>query len=123
MMNKKAILFAMASILFVSVAFCQASIKKPNEDHDRMFALIQKSESLPVPAYVTLALKRFAKEKGYDEKAVLRNALLLSPIYNTTLSIEDRLFACKIALRATENTNATLPGSLVTQMMNEISKK
>jgi hypothetical protein len=124
-MKKKAILLIIANMFLMSVAFCQSSTTavNPNADHDRMIALIQKSESLPTPEFVSIALKKFAKEKGYDENAVLRNRLLLCPIYNTSLSKEDRLFACRIALRACENVNATVPKSLVENMMNEISKK
>jgi hypothetical protein len=122
-MNKKVVLFTIASMFLASIAFSQAPAVNPNAEHDKMIGLIQKSEMLPVPEFVTVALKKFAKEKGYDEKAILRNALLLSPIYNTSLTKEERLFACKIALRACENTYATIPASLVTKMMNEISSK
>lgn len=126
-MNKKIMMVAIATMLFASISFAQTSnevnVAKINADHDRMIALIQKSEKLPIPDYVTEELKKFAKQKGYNEQSVLRNYMLLCPIYNTSLTNDDRLFACKIATNACTYGNAYIPISLVNKLKEDILKK
>lgn len=126
-MNNKIMMMTIATMLFASVSFAQTlnevDVAKINADHDRMITLIQKSEKLPVPEYVTEELKKFAKQKGYNEQSVLRNYMLLCPIYNTDLTADDRLFACKMATKACTNENAYIPISLVNKLKDEILKK
>jgi rRNA-processing protein FCF1 len=125
-MNKRISFMLLVGIFSASIAFSQAPAVAPvnrNADHDRMIMLIQKSDKIVVPETVIEELKSFAKLKGYNEQAVLRNVILLRPMYDKTLSKEDRLFACAMVKRASENTNASIPTSIATNMIKELSTK
>lgn len=123
-MNQKTIIIAFFFLAFCMPAFCQtASVVKPISEHDRMYRIINESNSVEVPAFAIAALKNLAKTKGYSEPAVLRNTILLKPLYNQNLSKDDRLFAAQIMMRMCDNPSTTIPLELVTDALKEISKK
>jgi hypothetical protein len=125
-MNKRISFMLLVGIFSASIAFSQTQVAAPinrNADHDRLIMLIQKSDKVVVPESVIVALKNFAMLKGYNEQSVLRNVILLRPMYDKNLSKEDRLFACAMVKRASENTNASIPTSIPTNMIKELSTK
>lgn len=123
-MNKKTIIIALIGLAFCMPAFCQtaAHAVNPNADHDRMLRIVTESNNVEMPAAATAALRTFAKTKGYSEPAVMRNAILLRPLYNKSLSKDDRLFAAQVLLRMCDNPGTTIPPELVSNAVKEISK-
>ena len=124
-MNKKTIIIAFISLVFCMPAFCQTATPavNPNADHDRMYKIVNESNSVEMPAFAITALKNLAKMKGYSEPAVLRNKMLLRPLYNKNLSNDDRLFAAQVLLRMCDNPATTIPAELVSDAVKELSKK
>ena len=122
-MNKKMILMTLVGMAFSVVSFCQtlSPAVNPNAEHDRMYRLVLQCEKDETPEAVITALKLFAKEKGYAEQYVLRNTVLLKPLYNKNISKEDKLFVIKILMRMCENPNTTMPINLVSQVKKDIS--
>ena len=108
---------------FSLLSFCQtlSPAVNPNAEHDRMYRIVLACEKDETPIFVINALKLFAKEKGYAEQNVLRNTVLLKPLYNKNISKEDKLFVTKTLLRMCENPNTTIPVNLVSQAKKEIS--
>ena len=123
-MNKKMILMTVIGMVFSVLSFCQTSSHRvnPNADHDRMYWLVLASEKNEAPDFAVEALKLFAKEKGYEVKNVLRNITLFKPLYNESVSKEDKLFVIKILMRMCENPNATIPINLVNRAIKDLSK-
>ena len=123
-MNKKTIIIAFFSLAFYMPALCQTALSavNPNADHDRMYRIINESNSTEMPVFATVALKAFAKNKGYSEPAVLRNTMILKPLYNKNLSKDDRLFAARIIMSMCDNPATTIPVELVSNAVTEISK-
>ena len=123
-MNKKPLIVAFFAWAFCMPAFCQIATPavNPNADHDRMYRIITESNSVEVPAFAITALKNLAKTKGYSEPAVLRNTMILKPLYNKNLSKDDRLFAARIMMRMCENPGTSIPIELVSEAVKEISK-
>ena len=119
-MNKKTLIFALFALIFCMPAFCQTV--KPVTDHDRMYRIVTESNSVEVPAFAIAALKNLAKTKGYSEPAVMRNTILLKPLYNKNLSKDDRLFAAQILMRMCDNPSTTIPVELLTDAVKEVSK-
>jgi hypothetical protein len=123
-MNKKMVLMTFIGMAFSVLSFCQTStaVVNPNAEHDRMYRLVLQSEKNETPSFVVDALKAFAKEKGYEEKSVLRNAIIFKPLYNKNVSKEDKLFVTKILMKMCENPQTTIPVNLVAKAINDISK-
>lgn len=124
-MNKKTLLAALFALAIYLPVFSQNAkpAVNPNADHDRMYRIVTESNSVEVPAFAITALKNLAKTKGYSEPAVMRNTLLLKPLYNKNLSKEDRLFAAQVLLRMCDNPSTSIPVELVTDAIKEVSKK
>lgn len=124
-MNKKTLIVAFFALAFCMPAFSQIAkpAVNPNADHDRMYRIVTESNSVEVPAFAIAALKNLAKTKGYSEPAVLRNAMILKPLYNKSLSKNDRLFAAQILMRMCDNPANTIPVELVSDAVKELSKK
>ena len=111
--------------LAISISsFCQSAepAVNPNADHDRMYWLVLANEKNEAPDFAVEALKLFAKEKGYEEKNILRNITLFKPLYNKNVSKEDKLFVINILRRMCENANATIPIDLVNKAANDLIK-
>ena len=123
-MNKKTIIIAFFSLAFCLPAFSQTSLPAVNHnaDRDRMHRIITESTTVEMPQFATEALKTFAKTKGYNETGVMRNTILLRPLYNKNLSKEDRLFAAQVLMRMCDNPSTTIPVELVSNAIKEISK-
>lgn len=123
-MNKKTLIVAFVALAFCMPAFSQTTMPgvNPNADHDRMYRILNESNSVELPAFAIAALKDLAKNKGYSEPAVMRNGILLKPLYNKSLSKDDRLFVLRILKDICDNPGASIPIELVSNAAKEISK-
>ena len=124
-MNKKPLTLVFFALVFCIPAFCQNAkpAVNPNADHDRMYRIVTESNSVEMPAFAITALKSLAKTKGYSEHAVMRNTILLKPLYNKNLSNDDRLFAAQVLMRMCDNPATTIPVELVSDAVKQVSKK
>lgn len=126
-MEKKIVTLISTFLLITTLTFAQANNTSipvnMNAEHDRMIALLQKSDKVVLPENVTTTLKDYAKLKGLNEQSALRNAILLKPIFDTNLLLADRLFACEIVKRACENPYSSIPKSIIIDMIKELTTK
>ncbi|NOU39235.1 MAG: hypothetical protein HOO89_11005 [Ferruginibacter sp.] len=123
-MMKKIMLLLMLQFCIAMVSFSQTTKKveeNPNADHDRMVLLMQKSEQIELPIEVIDAFKKHAALKGYDEKSVLRSAVIVKPLYNKAISKEDKLFVCSIIKRMTESQYSAIPASVEEKIYKELT--
>ena len=91
-------------VLFSKLSFAQAPLTaatNPNFVHDKLEDLLNKSlHIIPLPDSVTQKLINYARNKNLEYQLVLRNSYMFKVLYNESLSIEDRLFACKYYILA-----------------------
>ncbi len=123
-MNKKTVFLMIIGMVFSVSAFCQAAQTNtnPNAERDRMYRIVNASTTTEVPPSLISELKSLARTKGINENAVLRNTILLKPLYNSSLTKEDRLFAANVLMQMSENAGSTIPADAVRKAISEISK-
>lgn len=104
-------------VCFLLNTACFAQSSNPNdisvEDHNRFSLLMNKSGSATLPDSVITQLKKFAVKINMEEQYVMRNVLILRPLYDNTLSKEDRLFACRVAFKMFSVPNPTVPIKII----------
>jgi hypothetical protein len=104
-------------VCFLLNAVCFAQTSGPNdisvEDHNRFSILMNKSAAASLPDSVITQLKKFAVKINMEEQYVMRNQIILRPLYDNSLSREDRLFACKTALKMFSVPKPTVPIKII----------
>ncbi len=110
-MNKKFLHLFIISFLLLKLSFGQTPLEatSPNFVHDKMTEFYLQSDDVKLPDSINRILKNFAYTRGKNEAAVLRNNYMFKVLYNTTLTIEDRLFACNFYIKANEEPYTTVP--------------
>ncbi|MFC4261808.1 hypothetical protein ACFOWM_02865 [Ferruginibacter yonginensis] len=121
-MNKKLFLLTAAYFLVLSTAFSQSAnkVKAPNEDHDRLYNMITKSQNVLVSDSMTNALKLYAASRGYNQSLVLKQTIFLKVIYNPALSNEDRIMMCNFCLNLFKDQDEYLPRTIFTKMISAL---
>ncbi len=101
-MKKSSIL----SFVFLMFCYCssfsqssQTSINTTNE-HDKMLDFYLKSQDVKLPDSIYVILKNYAFNKSLKEVSVLRNDYVFKVLYNSKISIADKLFACDFFIKA-----------------------
>jgi hypothetical protein len=99
----KRVFFVVSMFLLSISAFSQTQNANPNAEHDRMVELLMKSYGVALPDSITNKLKAFAREKNFPEREVMKNSVFLRALYNETISVTDRIYACEFTIRAINN--------------------
>ncbi len=120
---KRILGFTLLFNIFSFLANAQSAAVNPNADHDRMIKLILESNKVVLPDSVQRQLKKFAKDKHLDEREVLKNVVLINPLFNDKISREDKLFVCLAGIRMSDNAHSTLPVKVFNDAYTRLNKK
>ena len=102
-MSKRAFFIVLICTFFsVGRAFSQTGIpnQNPNAEHDRMYALLVKSEALTLPDSVTTLLQAHAERNHLDPLVVMKYSVFLKILYNPAITNAEKLDACDFGKRA-----------------------
>ena len=114
-MNTKITLFGFLS--FFSYITSNAQTYEETLEADRkaqkLTEMYVKSANVKLPDSVYTILKDFALKNNKSEALVLKQEFLLKMIYNTDLSIEDRILACDSIIKQYNRNKTKGPLTLV----------
>jgi hypothetical protein len=111
-------------ILFIlfSCFYCYDSNAQNNSltNSDRYTIIFGKSDAVRLPDSITIKLKEFALKNKYEEIFVMKNATLLKPLFNNSLSMEDRIYAADYLLALYNKPMSYIPLYLIEEIKSTI---
>ncbi len=102
-MSKRAFFIVLICTFFsVARAYSQTGIpnQNPNAEHDRMYALLVKSEAFPLPDSVRTMLLAHAERNHLDPRVVMKYSVFLKILYNPAITNAEKMDACDFGKRA-----------------------
>ena len=102
-MSQRAFFIVLICTFFsVGRAFSQTGIpnQNPNAEHDRMYALLLKSEGISIPDSVRSTLLAHAERNHLDPRVVTKYSVFLKILYNPVITDAEKLDACDFGKRA-----------------------
>lgn len=125
-MKRKFYLFFLlaTTISCASIAQAPLAATNPNFVHDKLTDLMVRSQStVSLPDSVTQILINYARNKNLEYQLVLRNSYMFKVLYNETLSIDDRLFACKYYIAANSDLYQYAPLYFLKELQSSLNAR
>ncbi len=113
--SKQAVLAAFTALLFILAGYnshAQDIPKADNSIHDRMYALMRKSDSVVLPNDVTEKINSININNPGKKKAIYTQTSVLKVLYNKELSKNDILFFGNQILKSSSSSIAAISGDI-----------
>ncbi len=87
---------------------------------DRFTIIYSKCDGIRLPDSISIKLKEFALKNSYEELFVIKNATLLKPLFNNSLSKEDRIYAADYLMALYNKPMSYIPLYLIEEIKANI---
>jgi Na+-transporting methylmalonyl-CoA/oxaloacetate decarboxylase gamma subunit len=121
-MNKIVFLLFLTIFIFANKVICQVVNAETdiNKDSRRFIEIATKSDAVKVPDSINVILTKFAQANKLWEPGVLKNAMMLKPLFNNALSMEDRLYASDYLMKLYNDPKSLVPVALIKNIKSSL---